>query len=110
MYALQIPFYAAGLLYVRMLTAMKRNDLVMISAGISLTLDVVLNLVCMRFMGVAGIALSTSLFYAASLLFAFIMARRLLLQLHLRHNQHSVPQIYQGPPAWVPSRARRSSR
>lgn len=80
MYALQIPFYAAGLLYVRMLTALRRNDLVMISAGISLVLDVVLNLICMRFWGVAGIALSTSLFYVASLSFAFFMARRLLLQ------------------------------
>lgn len=78
MYALQIPFYAAGLLYVRMLTALRRNDLVMISAGISLALDVLLNLICMKFLGVAGIALSTSLFYAASLLFAFLMARRLL--------------------------------
>lgn len=78
MYALQIPFYAAGLLYVRMLTALKRNDLVMIIAGISLALDVVLNLICMKFFGVAGIALSTSLFYAVSLLFAFVMARRLL--------------------------------
>jgi putative peptidoglycan lipid II flippase len=78
MYALQIPFGAAGLLYVRMLTAMKRNDLVMISAGISLVLDVILNLICMKFFGVAGIALSTSLFYAASLCFAFFMARRLL--------------------------------
>jgi putative peptidoglycan lipid II flippase len=78
MYALQIPFYAAGLLYVRMLTAMRRNDLVMISAGISLSLDIVLNLICMRFFGVAGIALSTSLFYVASLLFAFLTARYLL--------------------------------
>lgn len=78
MYALQIPFYAAGLLYVRMLTALKRNDLVMISAGISLALDIVLNLICMKFLGIAGIALSTSLFYAASLLFAFLMTRHLL--------------------------------
>ena len=78
MYALQIPFYAAGLLYVRMLTAMRRNDLVMISAGINLVLDVVLNLICMRFFGVAGIALATSLFYTGSLSFAFVMATRLL--------------------------------
>jgi putative peptidoglycan lipid II flippase len=78
MYALQIPFAAAGLLYVRMLTALRRNALVMISAGIGLALDVVLNLVCMKYMGVAGIALSTSLFYAASLLFALLMVRHLL--------------------------------
>lgn len=78
MYALQIPFAAAGLLYVRMLTALKRNALVMTSAGIGLALDIVLNLVCMKYLGVAGIALSTSLFYAVSLLFAVLVARRLL--------------------------------
>ncbi len=78
MYALQIPFYAAGLLYVRLLTAMKRNDLVMISSGINLGLDVVLNIVCMKWMGVAGIALSTSLFYVGSLTFAVYMGRKLL--------------------------------
>jgi putative peptidoglycan lipid II flippase len=78
MYALQIPFYAAGMLYVRMLTAMRRNDLVMISAAINLALDIVLNLICMRFLGVAGIALATSLFFLGSMLFTFVMARRLL--------------------------------
>jgi putative peptidoglycan lipid II flippase len=78
MYALQIPFYAAGLLYVRMLTAMRRNDLVMISAGINLILDIVLNLICIRLLGVAGIALATSLFFIGSMSFAFVMASRLL--------------------------------
>jgi len=78
MCALQIPFYAAGLLYVRMLTAMRRNDLVMISAGINLVLDVVLNLICMKLFGVEGIALATSLFFIGSMLFASVMARRLL--------------------------------
>jgi putative peptidoglycan lipid II flippase len=78
MYALQIPFAAAGLLYVRMLTALKRNGLVMISAGIGLALDIGLNLICMKYFGVAGIALSTSLFYAVSLLFAMLAARHLL--------------------------------
>ena len=63
MYALQIPFNVMAMLYMRLLTAMDRNDLVMAIAGINLALDVVLNLICMKFFGVAGIALSTSLFY-----------------------------------------------
>jgi putative peptidoglycan lipid II flippase len=41
----------------------------MYGAGINLTLDIILNLVLMKFMGVAGIALSTSLFYAGSFLY-----------------------------------------
>jgi putative peptidoglycan lipid II flippase len=85
MYALHLPFYGAGLLYVRLLTAMKRNDVVMICAGINLALDVVLNLVCMKLLGVAGIALSTSLFYVFSLSFAAVMVYRLL----PRTNQES---------------------
>ena len=66
MYALQMPFFAVNILIVRVLTVMKRNDIIMYSAGLNLVLDVILNLVCMRFFGVAGIALSTSLFYVAS--------------------------------------------
>jgi putative peptidoglycan lipid II flippase len=61
-----------------MLTAMRRNDLVMISAGINLILDIVLNLICIRLLGVAGIALATSLFFIGSMSFAFVMASRLL--------------------------------
>jgi len=78
MYALQVPFFAIGLLHVRLLTALKRNDLVMASAGLNLVLDIILNLVCMRFLGVAGIALSTSLFYVGSFFFASYATRRLL--------------------------------
>jgi putative peptidoglycan lipid II flippase len=78
MLALQIPFYAAGLLHIRLLTALRRNDLVMICAAINLALDVILNLICMRYFGLAGIALSTSLFYVGSLGFATVIARRLL--------------------------------
>jgi putative peptidoglycan lipid II flippase len=88
MLALQIPFYAAGLLHVRLLTALKRNDLVMISAAINLGLDVILNLICMRFFGLPGIALSTSLFYVGSLGFATVMARRLLREAPLTAALH----------------------
>ena len=79
MYALQMPFFAVNILIVRVLTAMKRNDIIMYSAGLNLVLDVILNLVCMRFFGVAGIALSTSLFYVASF-FVMGTAVHILLQ------------------------------
>jgi putative peptidoglycan lipid II flippase len=78
MYALQIPFYAVGLLYIRLLTALKRNDLVMVSSLLNLVLDVVLNVVCIHFFGLPGIALSTSLFYVGSLIFAVVMCMRVL--------------------------------
>ncbi len=78
MYALQLAFAGLGMLYGRLLVAMKRTDLIMASAALNLGLDIVLNIICMRHFGVAGIALATSLFYFGSYLFARTMARRLL--------------------------------
>ena len=70
MYAFQLAFAGLGMLYGRLLVAMKRTDLIMASAALNLGLDIVLNLICMRYLGVAGIALATSLFYFGSYLFA----------------------------------------
>lgn len=68
-YALQIPFNFCGLLMVRFLSAVRRNDVLMYLSGINLVLDIVLNVVLMRRWGVAGIALSTSLVYVFSCFF-----------------------------------------
>ena len=62
-YSLQIPFYIGCALFVRFLSSIRRNDILMYIAGGSLILDILLNLVLMRTWGVAGIALSTSLVY-----------------------------------------------
>lgn len=66
-YFIQIPFYICAMLFARFLSSIRRNDLLMYGSAISLILDVLLNLVLMKQMGIAGIALSTSLV----LLFAF---------------------------------------
>jgi putative peptidoglycan lipid II flippase len=66
------------MLLVRFLSAMRRNDLLMYAAIVNLVLDIVLNLVLMRRWGIAGIALSTSLVYAASFLFVGICSWWLL--------------------------------
>ena len=50
----------------------------MYAAAINLSLDVVFNIICMRFWGVAGIALSTSLFYVVSCTFVVISAKHAL--------------------------------
>jgi putative peptidoglycan lipid II flippase len=77
-YLIQIPFYLCGLLFVRFLSAVRRNDLLMFVAGINLVLDVILNFVFMRFWGVAGIALSTSVVYICSLLFLMVCYLKVL--------------------------------
>jgi len=75
-YSIQIPFYILGALFLRFLSAAKRNDAIMYISAISLVADVVLHLVLMRIWGVAGIALSTSLVYVlAFALLAFCSIR-----------------------------------
>lgn len=78
MYAIQIPFYLASIVLVRFLSSIKRNDLLLISSGISLVIDVVLNIILSKAIGVAGVALSTSLFYAAAFMFLSFCVLRLL--------------------------------
>jgi putative peptidoglycan lipid II flippase len=78
MYAVQIPFFVVSRVFYRFVVAMRRTDLVFYCGVINLALDVVLNLVLMRFMGVAGIALSTSLWSVSTCLLFWYWSRRLL--------------------------------
>ena len=78
MYAIQIPFFAVSRVHYRFLLAMRRTDLVLYCGVLNLALDVVLNLVLMRWMGLKGIALATSLWTVATLVFLWFWAARLL--------------------------------
>jgi len=64
--SLQIPFYLLASLGVRLVSALKRNSLLMVIAGVNMVLNVIFNLILMRYLGVAGIALSTSFVYLVS--------------------------------------------
>lgn len=65
-YVLQIPFFALGILFVRLLAALQQNRIIFWGTMISLPLDVVLNLIFIRYLGVAGIALATACVYVVS--------------------------------------------
>jgi putative peptidoglycan lipid II flippase len=78
MFFLQIPFYSLGLLYVRMLSSLKGNRFVMWGALLGFFINVLMNLVLMRVMGVAGLALSTSVVYIFTCLFNGSMLLRCL--------------------------------
>ncbi|WP_348261424.1 lipid II flippase MurJ [Telmatobacter sp. DSM 110680] len=69
MYALQIPFFVSSRVFYRFLLAMRRADLVFYCGLLNLVLDVALNLLLMRSMGVAGIALATSLWTVSTFVF-----------------------------------------
>lgn len=77
-YLVQVPFYTLGMLFVRFLSAARRNELLLYGAGMSLVLDVVLNLVFMRYWGVAGIGLSTSIVYMCSFFYLMLSSLKLL--------------------------------
>jgi putative peptidoglycan lipid II flippase len=82
--SLQIPFYILGNMGVRMISALKRNALLTTIAAVNMVLNIVLNYVLMKYAGVAGIALSTSLVYLASCIMVFgsisVTMRRLAAQ------------------------------
>jgi putative peptidoglycan lipid II flippase len=78
MYAIQIPFIVTSRVFYRFLVAMRRNDLILYCGIINLVLDVVFNLLLMRWFGVAGIALATSLWAASTFFFLWYWTWRLL--------------------------------
>jgi putative peptidoglycan lipid II flippase len=75
---LQIAPFALGVLAVRLLSSLKANHILMWSSAISLILTIVLNYLFMQPLGVAGIALATSLMYIVSMCFLYAMVFRLL--------------------------------
>jgi putative peptidoglycan lipid II flippase len=78
MYAVQIPFFVCSRVCYRFLVAMRRTDLIFYCGALNLALDIVLNLVLMRWFGVAGIALATSLWTVSTFLFLWYWTASLL--------------------------------
>jgi putative peptidoglycan lipid II flippase len=78
MYAIQIPFIVSSRVFYRFIIAMRRTDLALYCGMLNLILDIVLNIVLMRWLGVAGIALATSLWTVSTFLFLWYWTRRLL--------------------------------
>lgn len=76
--ALQIPFYVAGIFMVRLVSAMKLNQILMWVGIMNLFLKVILNYIFMEWLGVAGVALSTSCVYFCSFLVVFIYTKKAL--------------------------------
>jgi putative peptidoglycan lipid II flippase len=79
-YAFQIPFYIASILVVRLISAMRNNQILMWGSGGNLIVNIGLNYLFMQWLGVPGIALSTSGVYLFSFLFLFFVAIQKLKQ------------------------------
>lgn len=66
------------MLFVRFISSVRRNDVLMYASAINLVLDVVLDLALMRVWNVAGIAVSTSIVYVVSFLIVSVWSIRYL--------------------------------
>jgi putative peptidoglycan lipid II flippase len=74
--AWQVPFAVTGLIGARILSALGRNRILMVVGGLNVVTNAGGNLVLMRYMGLAGIALATSVTYLISCSILLLAARR----------------------------------
>lgn len=77
-YALQMPFYLANVLATRLISSLLTNYLLLWSAALYLTTSIILNLLLIKPLGVAGIALSTSCASLVNFAFLSYCLKRLL--------------------------------
>lgn len=77
-FLLQVPFYIACIFTVRLISALKANHVLMWGTLISVIVNIAMNYLCMIWLGVAGIALSTSIVYLMSFIYLFIMVHRII--------------------------------
>jgi putative peptidoglycan lipid II flippase len=75
---LQLPFYAIGILYVNAISSLRRNQILMWGTTISISVNILLNLLFMRILGLPGIALSTSGVYLVAFFYLRFMLMRTL--------------------------------
>lgn len=80
LFALQIPFYVASIVIVRLISSMRANHLLMWGSAINLSVNIVLNLAFINLIGLKGIALSTSCVYCVSFIFLFYFANKQLMR------------------------------
>lgn len=69
LYMMKIPFFLLTTLMVRLVSSLKYNKLIMYGAMISFVVNIVLNYILLKIMGLPGIALSTVLVYAVSFIY-----------------------------------------
>lgn len=78
MYLIQLPFVMVGMLGVRLLVAMAKSHLLTVMSIVNLAVSVAGNLVLMRWLGVSGIALATSIMYIVSTTMIWVFVHRSL--------------------------------
>ncbi|WP_138498121.1 murein biosynthesis integral membrane protein MurJ [Nostoc sp. PA-18-2419] len=75
-FAFQIPFYVAGIMVVRLISAMQANHILMWASAYNLINNIILNYLFLHYFGVAGIALSTACVSALAFFFLSYFAHK----------------------------------
>lgn len=88
-FALQIPFYISCILVVRLSSTLQMGKILMWGSVANMIVNVSLNYLLMQWLGVAGIALSTSFVYLFSFLFLlfFLVKNLRALEIHDRISE-----------------------
>ena len=92
---LEIPFYGICVLYSSAICALRRTSILMWGTAISVVINVMLDYVLMRLLGLPGIALATSIVYAVSSIYLGTMLERAL------KERETVP--VETPRPWSPA-------
>ncbi len=85
LYMLQVPFFMIVIIAMRVLGALRRNQILLTVAAVNVVVNLVTDLIFVRIFGIPGIALSTSVVYVLAGA-ALIMATRFVLR-QLEHEQ-----------------------
>lgn len=78
MFLLQIPFYALGVLGVRLINSLEKNLILMKISAFNLIACIFGNYILMKYMGVIGIALCNSIVYLFSTILIFLSIKYIL--------------------------------
>lgn len=78
MYLLQIPSFVTGVIMIKFLTSINKNNFMVFTAVLTLMMNVVLNYIFIKIMGVYGLALSTSIVSITNSILLYIYIKRLI--------------------------------
>lgn len=77
MYLLQIPSYIVGLIMVKFLTAINKNNFMVLTSVMSLLFNITFNFILIDVMGVYGLALATSIVSIANSVILYVYINKL---------------------------------
>lgn len=85
-YAPQIPFFIAAVFVVRLINSIGINHILAVGSAINLVANIVGNYIFVEWIGVAGLALSTSCVYLISFIFLYILTKKHLQKILLENS------------------------